>query len=338
MSCIPDPKSKNFPDYGMWITSHVASKGVYISRSFDSFLSCYLYIVACDNQEWGCCWLLLWYLPPETLSKSQLPTKPSVTWCQITKLVIRIPATNHHARSSAISRMMAATRIAMRLHATPWLVVPRRPAYRAATVATATSLGAMLRIAYSPALWVEIVPPWGAQTRCLVAAAGMVEIRRSCSVILKIATKTALTTVTWPVHPAWRRALKLVTMEPASTSVMHKPAELTALVAIARNSSHRLPQSLPPPRSQLQVWASVTMWPSRLFRDYCLQWLFLCESWLFFTYNQNNRRQNLIVETLCPKGPLWRFANLKGKNKAFPYPHPLNKWIWVGGVWPIWGH
>ena len=63
-------------------------------------------------------------------------------------------------------------------------------------------------------------------------------------------------------------------MEPASTNVMHKPAELTALVAIARNSSHRLPQSLPPPRSQLQVWASVTMWPSRLFRDYCLQWLF----------------------------------------------------------------
>ena len=338
MSCIPDRKSKNFPDYGIWITSHVAKKGVYISRSFDSFLSCYSYIVACDNQEWGCCWLLLWYLPPETLSKSQLPTKPSVTWCQITKLVIRIPATNHHARSSAISRMIAATRIAVRLHATPWLVVPRRPAYRAATVATATSLGAMLRIAYSPALWVEIVSPWGAQTRCLVAAAGMVEIRRSCSVILKIATKTALTTVTWPVHPAWRRALKLVTMEPASTSVMHKPAELIALVAIARNSSHRLPQSLPPPRSQLQVWASVTMWPSRLFRDYCLQWLFLCESWLFFTYNQNNRRQNLIVETLCPRGPLWRSANLKGKNKAFPYPHPLHKWIWVGGVWPIWGH
>ena len=67
-------------------------------------------------------------------------------------------------------------------------------------------------------------------------------------------------------------------MEPASTSVMHKPAELIALVAIARSSSHRLPQSLPPPRSQLQVWASATMWPSRLFRDYCLQWLFLCES------------------------------------------------------------
>ena len=41
----------------------------------------------------------------------------------------------------------------------------------------------------------------------------------------------------------------------------------------------------------------------------------------FFMYNQNNRRQNLMVETLCPKGPLWRFANLKKRNnKAFPSP------------------
>ena len=31
-----------------------------------------------------------------------------------------------------------------------------------------------------------------------------------------------------------------------------------------------------------------------------------------------------LVETLCPKGPLWGFANLKikGENKAFPPPPP----------------
>ena len=52
-------QKQNFPDNGIWSTLHVAKKGVYISRSFDSFLSCYLYIVACDNQEWDCCWLLL---------------------------------------------------------------------------------------------------------------------------------------------------------------------------------------------------------------------------------------------------------------------------------------
>ena len=41
-SCIPDPKSKNFPDCGIWSTLHVARKGVYISRLIHFYLVLYI--------------------------------------------------------------------------------------------------------------------------------------------------------------------------------------------------------------------------------------------------------------------------------------------------------
>ena len=46
-----------------------------------------------------------------------------------------------------------------------------------------------------------------------------------------------------------------------------------------------------------------------------------------FFYLQSEQLATKLVETLCPKGSLWRFANLKKrKNKAFPSP-PLPQMV-----------
>ena len=66
----------------------------------------------------------------------------------------------------------------------------------------------------------------------------------------KYASKT-VPIVPWCAHPALRTACNFAAVETAFTSVMPKPAKVTALVAIARKSSRQPPRPLPPPRSQV---------------------------------------------------------------------------------------